>query len=75
ILSDRDKPEHLDAMKQNHIGQIDMVVVNLYPFVITVKSGADFDTCIENIDIVGPSMVSSCDKNNKHTTIVTNPSQ
>lgn len=75
ILADRDNPEHLDAMLKNHIGQIDMVVVNLYPFVNTVKSGADFDTCIENIDIGGPSMVRSCAKNHKHTTIVTNPSQ
>ena len=60
-------------MLKNHIGQIDMVVVNLYPFVNTVKSSADFDTCIENIDIGGPSMVRSCAKNHKHTTIVTNP--
>ncbi|MBK2109582.1 bifunctional phosphoribosylaminoimidazolecarboxamide formyltransferase/IMP cyclohydrolase [Francisella tularensis] len=75
ILADRDNPEHLDAMLKNHIGQIDMVVVNLYPFVNTVKSGADLDTCIENIDIGGPSMVRSCAKNHKHTTIVTNPSQ
>lgn len=75
ILADRDNSEHLQAMTDNNIGQIDMVVVNLYPFVNTVKSGADFDTCIENIDIGGPSMVRSCAKNHKHTTIVTNPNQ
>ncbi|RUS69080.1 hypothetical protein EGW08_023153 [Elysia chlorotica] len=75
ILADRDNAEHIQAMTDNNIGGIDMVVVNLYPFVDTVKSGADFDTCIENIDIGGPSMVRSCAKNHKHTTIVTNPSQ
>ncbi|BCD92424.1 bifunctional purine biosynthesis protein PurH [Francisella halioticida] len=75
ILADRDNFEHLQAMQENSIGQIDMVVVNLYPFVNTVKFGAGFDTCIENIDIGGPSMVRSCAKNHKHTTIVTNPTQ
>ncbi|AXA34513.1 bifunctional phosphoribosylaminoimidazolecarboxamide formyltransferase/IMP cyclohydrolase [Francisella adeliensis] len=75
ILADRDNQEHLDAMLENSIGAIDMVVVNLYPFVNTVNSGADYDTCVENIDIGGPSMVRSCAKNHKHTTILTNPSQ
>lgn len=75
ILADRDNPEHVDAMLKNHIEQIDMVVINLYPFVNTVKSDADFDTCTENIDIGGPAMVRSCAKNYKHTTIVTNPNQ
>ena len=54
ILADRDNSKHIQAMQDNNIGQIDMVVVNLYPFVNTVKYGADFDTCIENIDIGGP---------------------
>ncbi|QIV96659.1 IMP cyclohydrolase /phosphoribosylaminoimidazolecarboxamide formyltransferase [Allofrancisella inopinata] len=75
ILADRDNLEHIKAMQENNIGEIDMVVVNLYPFVNTVASGADFETCIENIDIGGPSMVRSCAKNHKHTTIVTNPNQ
>lgn len=75
ILADRDNQEHLNAMLENNIGQIDMVVVNLYPFVDTIASGADYDTCVENIDIGGPSMVRSCAKNHKHTTILTNPQQ
>ena len=75
ILADRDNQEHLDAMIENNITRIDMVVVNLYPFVNTVASGADYDTCVENIDIGGPSMVRSCAKNHKHTTILTNPEQ
>ncbi|APC97302.1 bifunctional phosphoribosylaminoimidazolecarboxamide formyltransferase/IMP cyclohydrolase [Francisella frigiditurris] len=75
ILADRDNPEHIKAMRENGIHGIDMVVVNLYPFVNTVKSGASFADCVENIDIGGPSMVRSCAKNHKHTTIVTNPRQ
>ena len=75
ILADRDNSEHVKAMTDNDIQAIDIVIVNLYPFVDTVASGADFDTCIENIDIGGPSMVRSCAKNHKHTTIVTNPDQ
>ncbi|MFC4892266.1 bifunctional phosphoribosylaminoimidazolecarboxamide formyltransferase/IMP cyclohydrolase [Pseudofrancisella aestuarii] len=75
ILADRDNPEHIKAMRENGINGIDMVVVNLYPFVNTVKSGASFADCVENIDIGGPSMVRSCAKNHKHTTIVTNPRQ
>ena len=75
ILADRDNSQHLKAMQENNIGNIDMVVVNLYPFVNTVKSGASVEKCIENIDIGGPSMIRSCAKNHKHTTIVTDPSQ
>ena len=75
ILADRDNAEHIQAMKDNNIDGIDMVVVNLYPFVNTVKSDANFADCVENIDIGGPSMVRSCAKNHKHTTIVTNPTQ
>ena len=52
-----------------------MVVVNLYPFVHMVESGASFEDCIESIDIGGPSMVRSCAKNHKHTTIITDNSQ
>ena len=75
ILADRDNQTHLDAMLENNITRIDMVVVNLYPFVKTVASSADYETCVENIDIGGPSMVRSCAKNHKHTTILTNPEQ
>jgi phosphoribosylaminoimidazolecarboxamide formyltransferase / IMP cyclohydrolase len=47
--------------------------VNLYPFLETLKSGADRDTIIENIDIGGPSMVRSAAKNHAHVAIVTDP--
>jgi phosphoribosylaminoimidazolecarboxamide formyltransferase/IMP cyclohydrolase len=60
-------------MEEHGIGAIDLVVVNLYPFVKTVMSGADRDTIIENIDIGGPSMVRSAAKNHAHVAIVTDP--
>jgi phosphoribosylaminoimidazolecarboxamide formyltransferase/IMP cyclohydrolase len=60
-------------MKEHGIGAIDLVVVNLYPFLDTVTSGADRDTIIENIDIGGPSMVRSAAKNHAHVAIVTDP--
>src|SRR5206468_9929802 len=59
------------AMEEHGIAPIDLVVVNLYPFLSTVMSGADRDTVIENIDIGGPSMVRSAAKNHAHVAIVT----
>src|SRR5690348_4753710 len=73
LLGVRDNPEHAAAMEQHGIAPIDLVVVNLYPFLNTVMSGADRDTIIENIDIGGPSMVRSAAKNHAHVAIVTDP--
>jgi len=73
LLGVRDNPEHAAAMEQHGIAPIDLVVVNLYPFLDTVMSGADRDTIIENIDIGGPSMVRSAAKNHAHVAIVTDP--
>jgi phosphoribosylaminoimidazolecarboxamide formyltransferase/IMP cyclohydrolase len=73
LLGVRDNPEHVAAMEEHGIGAIDLVVVNLYPFLSTVMSGADRDTVIENIDIGGPSMVRSAAKNHAHVAIVTDP--
>jgi len=72
-LAVRDNPEHAAAMEEHGIEPIDLVVVNLYPFLNTVMSGADRDTIIENIDIGGPSMVRSAAKNHAHVAIVTDP--
>ena len=41
----------------------DLVVVNLYPFGDTVSSGADFDECMEQIDIGGPALIRAAAKN------------
>jgi phosphoribosylaminoimidazolecarboxamide formyltransferase/IMP cyclohydrolase len=73
LLGVRDNPEHAAAMEEHGIAPIDLVVVNLYPFLSTVMSGADRDLVIENIDIGGPSMVRSAAKNHAHVAIVTDP--
>lgn len=73
ILAKRDNPDHQQAMKDNAIEPIDMVVINLYPFVETVMSGADFPKCIENIDIGGPAMIRAAAKNHNYVAVVTDP--
>jgi phosphoribosylaminoimidazolecarboxamide formyltransferase/IMP cyclohydrolase len=73
LLAVRDNPEHAAAMQEHDIAAIDLVVVNLYPFLKTLMSGADRETIIENIDIGGPSMVRSAAKNHVHVAIVTDP--
>ena len=64
ILADRKKPAHLDALQQQGIIPIDLVICNLYPF----RS----DPSVELIDIGGPTMVRAAAKNFKNVTIVTN---
>ena len=73
FLALRDNADHVAAMEKHDIKSIDLVAINLYPFEATVKSGADFHTCIENIDIGGPAMVRSAAKNYGFVTIVTDP--
>ena len=73
ILSRRDNENHIKAQEEHGIGDIDLVVVNLYPFAETVASGADYDTCIENIDIGGPAMIRSAAKNHEFVAIITDP--
>lgn len=70
LLALRDNDEHVATMKQHGISAIDLVVVNLYPFEATVAAGADYDTCIENIDIGGPAMIRSAAKNHGFVTVV-----
>ena len=62
-------------MVEHNIGPIDLLVVNLYPFEETVAKGADYDTCIENIDIGGPSMIRAAAKNYHDVAILTDPHQ
>lgn len=75
ILQRRDAQSHQDEAKQHKIPPIDLVVVNLYPFRETVAKGADFETCIENIDIGGPAMVRSAAKNHAAVAIITDAAQ
>jgi phosphoribosylaminoimidazolecarboxamide formyltransferase/IMP cyclohydrolase len=62
-------------MQTHGILPIDLVVVNLYAFEATVSAGNDFSTCVENIDIGGPSMLRSASKNHASVVICTAPSQ
>lgn len=73
LLAKRDNATHMAQAAEHGIEMIDMVVVNLYAFEKTVESGADPDTCIENIDIGGPSMLRSAAKNYESVTVVTRP--
>ena len=62
ILGKRSEPAHLATMEEHDIDPIDLIVVNLYPFEAAVSAGADYDTCVENIDIGGPAMIRSAAK-------------
>lgn len=73
LLALRDNPEHMKQLEENNITPIDIVAINLYPFEKTVKSGADLDQIIENIDIGGPAMVRASAKNYKFVAIITDP--
>lgn len=73
ILARRDKTNHLTALDEHDITPVDMVVANLYPFAQTVASGADFETCVENIDIGGPAMVRAAAKNHPFVSVITDP--
>ncbi|MBV8536289.1 MAG: bifunctional phosphoribosylaminoimidazolecarboxamide formyltransferase/IMP cyclohydrolase, partial [Alphaproteobacteria bacterium] len=73
ILARRDAPAHLAAMREHGIAPIDLVIVNLYPFEATVAKGADFETCIENIDIGGPALIRAAAKNHDFVAVVTDP--
>jgi phosphoribosylaminoimidazolecarboxamide formyltransferase/IMP cyclohydrolase len=74
LLARRDLPQHLSELTQNRIEPIDMVVVNLYPFVETVsKAGVSLDEALENIDIGGPSMLRSAAKNFPSVLVVVDP--
>src|SRR5690554_2521878 len=69
-------PEHVAAMQAADIPNIDMVVVNLYPFEATVaRPDCTLEDAIENIDIGGPATVRSAAKNWKDVAVVTDPSQ
>ena len=70
LLALRDNDDHLAAMETHGIGAIDLLVVNLYPFEETVAKGADYDTCVENIDIGGPAMIRAAAKNHGFVTTV-----
>ncbi len=73
ILARRDSESHRQALADHGIAPIDLVVSNLYPFEATVAGGADFATCVENIDIGGPALIRASAKNHDFVAIVTDP--
>lgn len=74
ILARREQQEHCREIEMHNIDYIDMVVVNLYPFVQTIsREGVTLEEAIENIDIGGPTMVRAAAKNYRDVIVVVNP--
>ncbi len=73
LLADTDNPDHLEQIRKLGITPISIVCVNLYPFRETVKSGAEENNIIENIDIGGPTLIRSSAKNFRSVTVVIDP--
>ncbi|MFE3072127.1 bifunctional phosphoribosylaminoimidazolecarboxamide formyltransferase/IMP cyclohydrolase [Streptomyces sp. NPDC059247] len=73
ILADLRLESHRAQLAELGVEPFDLVVVNLYPFTETVRSGATEDECVEQIDIGGPSMVRAAAKNHPSVAIVTSP--
>lgn len=70
LLALRDNEAHTGAMAEHGIAEIDLLVVNLYPFEATVAKGADYAEAIENIDIGGPAMIRAAAKNHGFVNVV-----
>ncbi|MFC1905300.1 bifunctional phosphoribosylaminoimidazolecarboxamide formyltransferase/IMP cyclohydrolase [Chloroflexota bacterium] len=74
ILAKRDLPQHMEELVKNKIQTIDIVVINLYPFVQTVaKENVTLDDALENIDIGGPTMIRAAAKNFPSVLVVVDP--
>lgn len=71
LLGILDNKTHQQQAKENEILPIDLLIINLYPFVETVKKTNDEEEIIENIDIGGPAMVRSAAKNFVYKTVIT----
>ncbi|MTD56308.1 bifunctional phosphoribosylaminoimidazolecarboxamide formyltransferase/IMP cyclohydrolase [Amycolatopsis pithecellobii] len=75
LLADRNRPEHVEQLRELDIAPFDLLVVNLYPFRETVASGASPEDCVENIDIGGPAMVRAAAKNHGSVAVVVDPTR
>ncbi len=73
LLALRDRPEHEAALARHGIRPIDLLAVNLYPFVATVARSAPYEECVENIDIGGPALIRAAAKNHQDVTVVMEP--
>jgi phosphoribosylaminoimidazolecarboxamide formyltransferase/IMP cyclohydrolase len=75
ILNKRKSKTHLKDLRVNNFENIDLVIVNFYPFENTIKDTNNHNKIIENIDVGGPTMVRSAAKNYKDVTVITSSDQ
>ena len=75
ILSRRESKKHKKELIKNNYDEIDLVIVNFYPFQKILKNTSSHEKIIENIDIGGPTLVRATAKNYKNTTVITSPDQ
>ena len=75
ILNKRNNKKHLKDLKNNNFENIDLVIVNFYPFEQTLRKTNNHDKIIENIDIGGPTMVRAAAKNYNDVTVITSSNQ
>ncbi|GAC1471377.1 MAG: bifunctional phosphoribosylaminoimidazolecarboxamide formyltransferase/IMP cyclohydrolase [Candidatus Dormibacteraceae bacterium] len=74
ILARRDRPEHMESLRQHHLEEIDLVCCNLYPFVDTVtRREVTFEEAVEQIDIGGPTMIRAAAKNHESVVVIVRP--
>ena len=75
ILSKRNNKSHQKELIKNNFDEIDLVIVNFYPFEETLKNTNNHSKIIENIDVGGPTMVRAAAKNYNDVTVITSPKQ
>ena len=75
ILNNRDRKSHLKDLKHHNFENIDLVIVNFYPFEKTLKKTKNHNKIIENIDVGGPTMVRSAAKNYNDVAVITSSDQ
>ena len=74
ILARRDRPEDLGALERHGLSKVDLVVVNLYPFVKAASNNrTPFDALVEEIDVGGPALVRAAAKNFRGVLVVVDP--
>ena len=69
-MGDPNNSSHKKDMNQHNLSKFELVIVNLYPFESTIEQTKNINTCIENIDIGGPSLIRAAAKNFLSTAIV-----
>ena len=75
ILSKRGNKKHSKEVRDNNLENIDLVIVNFYPFEKKIETSSNHNQIIENIDIGGPTMVRAAAKNYRDVTVLTSSNQ